>query len=108
MGAIGASPFQVTKFYLLVHDVVSPIVLTSRVRKTNADLSVTVDSPQYLSTSEGHHAFINKHYKPTNSWAAHRPHWTLDDTLYEVKSVVTLIQNRIPQVPMDVVIHFKA
>jgi len=35
------------------------------------------------------------------------PNWTLDDTLYEVKSVVTLIQNRIPQVPpMDVVIHF--
>ena len=27
------------------------------------------------------------------------PNWTLDDTLYEVKSVVTLIQNRIPQVP---------
>ena len=63
--------FQVTKFYLLVHDIVSPIVLTSRVRKAvgfNADLSVTeVDSPQYPSTSEGHHAFINKHYKPTNS-----------------------------------------
>ena len=35
------------------------------------------------------------------------PNWTLDDTLYEVKSVVTLIQNRIPHVPpMDVVIHF--
>ena len=34
------------------------------------------------------------------------PNWTLDDTLYEIKSVVTLIQNRIPQVPpMDVVIH---
>ena len=63
--------FQVTKFYLLVHDIVSPIVLTSRVRKAvgfNAELSVTeVDSPQYPSTSEGHHAFINKHYKPTNS-----------------------------------------
>jgi hypothetical protein len=63
--------FQVTKFYLLVHDIVSPIVLTSRVRKAvgfNADLSVTeVESPQYPSTSEGHHAFINKHYKPTNS-----------------------------------------
>ena len=63
--------FQATKFYLLVHDIVSPIVLTSRVRKAvgfNADLSVTeVDSPQYPSTSEGHHAFINKHYKPTNS-----------------------------------------
>ena len=63
--------FQVTKFYLLVHDIVSPIVLTSRVRKAvgfTSDLSVTeVDSPQYPSTSEGHHAFINKHYKPTNS-----------------------------------------
>ena len=63
--------FQVTKFYLLVHDIVSPIVLTSRVRKAvgfTSDLSVTeVDSPQYPSTSEGHHAFINKHYKPTNT-----------------------------------------
>ena len=35
------------------------------------------------------------------------PNWTLDETLYEVKSVVTLMQNRISQVPaMDVVIHF--
>ena len=35
------------------------------------------------------------------------PHWTLDETLQEVRSVVTLFKNRIPQVPaMDVVIHF--
>ena len=35
------------------------------------------------------------------------PQWSLDDTLQEVKSIVTLIENRIPQVPpMDVVIHF--
>ena len=36
-----------------------------------------------------------------------KPHWSLDDTLQEVKSIVTLIENRIPQVPpLDVVIHF--
>jgi len=35
------------------------------------------------------------------------PQWSLDDTLREVKSIVTLIENRIPQVPpLDVVIHF--
>jgi len=35
------------------------------------------------------------------------PQWSLNDTLQEVKSIVTLIENRIPQVPpMDVVIHF--
>ena len=35
------------------------------------------------------------------------PHRSIDETLHEVKSIVTLIQNRIPEVPpMDVVIHF--
>ena len=35
------------------------------------------------------------------------PQWSLNDTLQEVKSIVTLIENRIPQVPpLDVVIHF--
>ncbi len=29
-----------------------------------------------------------------------KPHWSLDDTLQEVKSIVTLIENRIPQVPL--------
>lgn len=36
-----------------------------------------------------------------------KPHWSIDETLQEVKSIVTLIQNRIPEVPpLDVVIHF--
>lgn len=61
--------FQVTKFYLFVHQDVSPLTLKSRVRKGvgfNPELTVVeVERPQFPTTSEGHRSFINKHYKPT-------------------------------------------